>query len=122
MRLQAHKAELIALIDRLLTDETRNLLDDLFTAPGEQNRYRLTLLKKLSQSTKPTRIKECVTDFETLKVLYDQLEQILSVLDLGVAGIRYFAGSVLKSRIFQLKQRSEADRYIHTAAFVTHQC
>ena len=103
--LQARKAELVALMDAHITDDARVLLDDLFTAPEEQNRYRLTLLKKLSQSTKPTRIKEAIADFETLAALYGELNSILSVLDLGVAGIRYYAGSVLKARMFQLQQR-----------------
>ena len=119
--LQARKVELVALMDAHITDDARTLLDDLFTAPEEQNRYRLTLLKKLSQSTKPTRIKEAITDVETLAALHGELDSILSVLDLGVAGIRYYAGSVLKARMFQLQQRSEADRYIHAAAFVAHQ-
>jgi len=119
--LKARKAELVALMDAHITDDARGLLDDLFTAPEEQNRYRLTLLKKLSQSTKPTRIKEAIADFETLAMLHGELDGILSVLDLGVAGIRYYAGSVLKARMFQLQQRSEADRYIHAAAFVAHQ-
>ena len=110
--LQARKAELVALVDAHITAAARDLLDDLFTAPEEQNRYRLTLLKKLSQSTKPTRIREAIADFETLAVLHGELETILSVLDLGVAGIRYYAGSVLKSRMFQLQQRSESDRYM----------
>jgi len=56
--LQARKTELIALIEANITDEARTLLEQLFTAPDDQSRYRLTLLKKLSQSTKPTRIKE----------------------------------------------------------------
>ena len=119
--LQARKAELVALMDAHITDDARSLLDDLFAAPEEHNRYRLTLLKKLSQSTKPTRIKEAITDVETLAALHGELDSILSVLDLGVAGIRYYAGSVLKARMFQLQQRSEADRYIHAAAFVAHQ-
>jgi len=119
--LHERKTELVALMDAHIADEARGLLDGLFTAPEEQNRYRLTLLKKLSQSTRPTRIKEGIADFETLAVLHDQLEGILSILDLGVAGIRYYAGSVLKSRMFQLQQRSEADRYIHATAFVAHQ-
>ena len=119
--LQARKAELVALMDAHLTDEARDLLDDLFTAPEEQNRYRLTLLKKMSQSTKPTRIKEAVTDFETLAGLHGELESILTVLDLGVAGVRYQAGSVLKSDIFQIHRREANDRYIHAAAFVAHQ-
>lgn len=119
--LHERKLELIALMDASITNEARSLLDDLFSTSDDQNRYRLTLLKKLSQSTKPTRIKECIADFETLSMLYCQLEDILSVLDLGSAGIHYYAGSVLKSRMFQLQRRADADRYIHAAAFVAHQ-
>ena len=89
--LQDRKTELVALMDRHLSDDARSLLDDLFTAPDDQNRYRLTLLKKLSQSTRPTRIKEAVADFEILSDLHDQLGSVLSKLDLGTAGIRYFA-------------------------------
>ena len=55
--LHERKAEPVAQMDAHPGDEVRGLSDDLFTAPDEQNRYRLTLLKKLSQSTKPTRIK-----------------------------------------------------------------
>jgi len=36
-------------------------------------------------------------------------------------GIRYYAGSVMKSQIFQIQQRSRADRYIHATAFIAHQ-
>jgi len=68
--LHTRKAELIALMDAHLIDEARNLLDDFFATPDDQNRYRLTLLKKLSQSTKPMRIKEDVADFETMTALY----------------------------------------------------
>lgn len=50
--LHNRKVELIASMDKQLSDHTRNLLDALFTAPDDQNRYKLTLLKKLSQSTR----------------------------------------------------------------------
>ncbi|MCJ8335762.1 MAG: Tn3 family transposase [Epibacterium sp.] len=119
--LHDRKAELIALMDRHLSDDARVLLDDLFSAPGDQNRHRLTLLKKLSQSTSPSRIKEAVTDFETLSELHDRLTPVLAKLDLGTAGIRYFAGSVLRSEIFQMQRRERNDRHIHAAAFVAHQ-
>lgn len=119
--LHGRKSELVALMNRHLSDGTRNLLNDLFTTPDDQNQYRLTLLKKLSQSTKPTRIKEAVADFEVLSDLYDRLAAVLSKLDLGTAGIRYFAGSVLRSEIFQMQRRDQNDRYIHAAAFVAHQ-
>ncbi len=44
--LHERKAELIAMMDSNLTDETRCLLDDLFSSPDDQKHYRLTLLKK----------------------------------------------------------------------------
>ena len=119
--LRARKVELIALMDAHLTDDARALLDELFTTPDDQNRYRLTLLKKLSQSARPTKIKEAIADFETLADLHGQLSDPLSALDLGAAGIRYFAGSVQRSRLFQLKQRTDNDRRIHATAFVAHQ-
>lgn len=119
--LQARKVELIARMEGHLTDDARAFLDELFTTPDDQNRYRLTLLKKLSQSARPLRIKEAIADFETLADLHDQLSSPLSALDLGAAGIRYFAGSVQRSRLFQLKQRTDNDRRIHATAFVAHQ-
>ena len=119
--LQARKAELTEMMNTCLNNEARGLMDTLFTAPDTGNRYRLTLLKKLSQSTKPTRIKEAIADFDMLSALYNQLESTLLALDLGVAGIRYYAGSVLKSKIFQIQRREENDRYIHAAAFIAHQ-
>ncbi|MCM8537230.1 MAG: Tn3 family transposase [Lentisphaeraceae bacterium] len=42
-------------------------------------------------------------------------------LTLPREGIKYFAGSVLKSKIFQLKQRSDSSRYLHILAFISHQ-
>lgn len=119
--LQTQKSNLVALMGSHLGAQARQLLDALFTAPDGQNQYRLTLLKKLSQSTKPSRVKESVADFEALSELYRQLDSILSTLNLGYAGIHYYAGSVIRSRMFQLQQRSEADRYIHATAFIAHQ-
>ena len=119
--LQSHKSNLVTLIDSHLDSQTRCLLDDLFTPSDNQNQYRMTLLKKLSQSTKPSRVKESIADFETLSELNGKLDSILSILDLGYAGIRYYAGSVIRSKIFQLQQRSETDRHIHATAFIAHQ-
>ena len=119
--LQEHKAKLIDLMDTYLNEPTRRLLDNLFATPDDQNQHRLTLLKKLSQSTKPSQVKESIADFETLSELYYKLDMIISTLDLGYEGIRYYAGSVIKSQIFQLHQRSKNDRYIHATAFIAHQ-
>ena len=100
-------------MDAHLSDDARTMLDDLFTTTDDQNRYRLTLLKNLSQSARPTKIKEAITDYETLADLYGQLAGPLSVIELGAAGIQYFAGSVQRSRLIQLQQRTDNDRRIH---------
>ena len=111
--LQARKVELIELMDAHLSDDARTMLDDLFTTTDDQNRYRLTLLKKLSQSARPTKIKEAITDYETLADLYGQLAGPQSAIELGAVGIQYFAGSVQRSRLIQLQQRTDNDRRIH---------
>jgi TnpA family transposase len=124
------KQDLSALIESKLTDETRDILEELFVkTPAEDNtaepskttRYKLTLLKKLSQSTKPTKVKESVDDLVYLSELHMRLTPILSAMNLNHEGIRYYAGSVIKSKIFQLNQRSDEDRYVHVTAFVAHQ-
>lgn len=119
--LQAHKTTLINLMHTYLDEQTRGLLDELFISPDNQIPYRLTLLKKLSQSTRPSKVKETITDYETLSVLYYRLDIILSKIGLSHAGIRYYAGSVLKSELFQIRRREANDRYIHAAAFIAHQ-
>ena len=117
------KKDLTAVIRRELSGEAKLLLDGLFIQETDSSyaRYKLTLLKKLSQSTKPTQIKERASDLLYISELYDNLKPLLPVLDLGYEGIQYFANSVIKSDIFQLNQRSEEDRYVHVVAFITHQ-
>ena len=119
--LQSHKKTLMLRMSNHLTSETSAFLDSLFTQDQEGQSYRLTLLKRLSQSTKPTKVRECVKDFHVIAVLHEKLSDTLDILKLGLVGIHYYAGSVMKSQIFQIQQRSAADRYIHASAFVAHQ-
>jgi len=71
--------ELAAIIERSLTQEVRALLEDLLTqerlvgdtVPGKTSAYKLTLMKKLSQSTKPSKVKERVVDLSLVRGLYD---------------------------------------------------
>ena len=42
-----------------------------------------------------------VLNWRAMAEIHGELDSILSVLDLGVAGIRYHAGSVLKSEVFE---------------------
>ena len=58
--------ELAAIIERSLTQEVRALLENLLTqeplvgdtVPGKISADKLTLMKKLSQSTRPSKVKE----------------------------------------------------------------
>jgi Domain of unknown function (DUF4158) len=126
----ARKAELRAIIDRALTARNREALDELLVqgsaaedepVPTKTAAYKLTLLKKLSQSTRPSKIKETITDLLVVQGLYRDFLPILCALDLNHEGVRYYAHSVIKSEIFQVTRRSSKDRYLHLIAFVTHQ-
>ena len=128
--LQRRKRQLALRIEQLMTVELRDRLDDLFVqaAPaddgaelGRTSRYRLTLLKKLSQSTKTGEIRQRTNDLLHLKEMHDGLVGILSVLGLGREGVSYYAGSAIKSEIFQLARRTDPDRYLHVIAFIAHQ-
>jgi hypothetical protein len=109
---------------------TREALDELLVQesagedepiPAKTAAYKLTLLKKLSQSTKPSKIKETITDLLVVQGLYRDFLPILCALDLNHEGVRYYAHSVIKSEIFQVTRRSGEDRYLHLIAFITHQ-
>lgn len=110
-------------------DATRKVLDDLLTqeplagdtVPGKTSAYKLTLMEKLSQSTKPSKIKERVADLDLLKGLHLQLNWALRALALKPEGIRYYADIVIRSKIFQLIHRNDPDRYLHLLAFIAHQ-
>jgi TnpA family transposase len=124
------KQTLMNMLAHTLSEQTRGLLDGLFVQSPTLNgdpvdsptaAYKLTLLKKLSQSTKPAKIKERVTDLTVVRELHTRLSSILTALALPPDGIRYYANSVLKSEIFQIARRADEDRYLHVVAFITHQ-
>jgi TnpA family transposase len=123
--LKNHKQELILVIENQLTPKTREMLDALLEKEDNQSskiqRYRLTLLKKFHQSTRPKKIKSNVEDLRTLKGLFQSIEALLKALNLTHEGIKYYAHSVIKSEIFQVSRKADEDRYLHLIAFVTHQ-
>jgi Tn3 transposase DDE domain/Domain of unknown function (DUF4158) len=128
--LALRKAQLVERIDTLMTPDLKAALDDLFVQNtpeaeepilGSTNSYRLTLLKRLSQSTRVSAVKQRTVDLATLKSMHDQVLLLLPALGLGWDGVDYFANSVIRSQMFQLMRRKDADRYLHVIAFVAHQ-
>ena len=122
------KQQLVARVEQLLTPELRAALDGLFT-PADTGtrgavpspRARLTLLKRLTQSTGAKDVRGRVANLVEIKAIHDQLRDVLAVLGLGRDGIGHFAGSVIRGRVSQLHQRSDPDRHLHAIAFVAHQ-
>lgn len=124
-----HNRALVATVRHLLTAETQALLDSMMQqqavaagdAPGKTSAYRLTALKKLSQSTKPATVKARVADLEQVEKSFRSLQPLLEGLALSPEALQYYAQSVLRAEIFQLSRRDEKNRYLHLAAFVAHQ-
>jgi TnpA family transposase len=116
-------------VETLLTSETRALLDALLlqeateegSPPGKTVAYKLTSMKKLSQSTKPSKVKERVAELKLVQERFRLLKPVLDHLNLGPDGIQYYAYGVIKAEIFQLTRRAAHERYPHLTAFITHQ-
>ena len=126
--LRRHRGTLAQVVNTNLPPELRELLEallekvDASAEPAPQiQRFKLTLLKKISQSTKPTKIKATLSDWQTLRLLYDDLTPVIAALDLTHDGIRYYAHLVMKSQIFQVSRRTDDDRHLHLVCFIAHQ-
>ena len=117
--------ELGKTVKRYLTDDQRTKLDALLekepTVHDDGWRYRLTFLKRPYQSTQPSKIKANLADLQTLLALYLDVRPVLTALALNHEGIRYYAYSVIKSRIAQVSRRDDEDRYLYLIAFVIYQ-
>lgn len=125
---QRHREKLNQLVEASLPASTRQLLDDLLTKPEADGpnsqrlqRYRLTLLKRVSQSMRVKKIRATVADLQTLRSLFAVIQPMVQSLDLTDDGIRFYAQSVAKSRIFQVARREDEDRYLHLVCFIAHQ-
>ena len=124
--LNNRRQELVSIIDQALPDATRALLDQLLEKAVNENeepinRFRLTLLKRCSQSTKPGKIKESVADLRLIRDLQEAVRPVVDRLGLPHDGISYYANSIIRSDTFDVTRRSEQDRYLHLIAFITHQ-
>jgi TnpA family transposase len=110
--LPTHRALLDALLDKQ---------EALWQPEPQVQRYKLTLLKRFSQSTKPASIKANIEDLRVLRPLYQELAAVVEALDLTPEGVRYYANTVLKAQIFQVARRTEEDRYLYLVCFIIHQ-
>ena len=122
--LQQRKQVLTELVIRAMTDDTLALLDGMFLrddSAASQSPHRLTLLKRLSQSTRPVKIRERLVELAILQELYSKVEPVLSVLNFSSEAVRYFASSVTRMRTTDLRRRAIDDIHVHLITFIAHQ-
>ncbi len=120
-----HKNKLLKIVESNLTKEKKEILDELFDKGlkdgSQKSQYRLTLLKRFTHSLKPGKIAENIKSFDNLNELFLIAEPIIKKLDLNDNGIHYYATTVKKQQIFQIKRRQDNARHLYLLAFITHQ-
>ena len=91
-----HQRDLTAIIETHLSPTQRVLLDalldkqeTLWQPEPHVQRYKLTLLKRFSQSMRPARIKANIEDLRVLRPLYHEVKAVVGALDLTPEGVRY---------------------------------
>ena len=124
--LNRHQRSLSEIIEACLTENQRTNLDTLLekepsNGTEEGWRYRLTLLKKSYQSTRPAKIRANLADLDTVQTLYLDLMPVVQRLNLSYESIRYYAYSVIKAQIPQVSRRADEDRFLHLIAFIVYQ-
>ena len=126
--IRRHKGTLTEAIAAQVPAESRALIEALLAKPEEGTeppphvqRFKLTLLKTISQSTKPAKIAATLDDWHTLQLLHTEFSPIIAALDLTPDGLRYYANAVLKSQVFQVARRVDEDRHLHLLCFIAHQ-
>lgn len=130
------KLYLSRIINESLSAEQKQLLDSLLEkeeipsqinseADSENNKFgfraKLTLLKNPLQSLKPTDIKSNLADWNLLQAIYKQISDVIVKLDLSLETLRYYAGAVIKSELFQISRQKDETRYLHLLAFIASQ-
>lgn len=118
--MKQHQEDLNQTIRQGLTEERKTLIDKLLDKE-DGNRYRLTLLKRFSHSTRPAKIKSNIEDLRLLQELFQTIEPIINSLQLTNEGMKYYAYAAIKFDILQMLRRSNTDRYLYLLAFITHQ-
>ena len=128
--LSLFESTLIKNIDKYLNKKDKEFFDQLFewddkylnsnNEMSKIKRYKLTLLKKINQSTKPFKIKGNIKDFKILQLLFNKLRPFLNKLDLSSEVIQYYSQILIKSQIFQIKRRDK-NKYLILICFIINQ-
>ena len=89
--LKRQEKALAETLSNLLAEKHKQMFDNLLTKSPATQRYQLTLLKKFTQSTRPTKVKENITDLLLLKELFATIGSLLQTVQLTPEGMKYYA-------------------------------
>ena len=112
-----------AILSEQETSRPENLLTQLKSQyPTEQGPYVLSVLKRLNQTTQPSRYQGSVQDFRQVKALFFQLLPVFDRLKVSVDLLHYHARWATKATTFQLQQLTDPYmQYLHLLSFIHHQ-
>ena len=123
-----YEAGIINQINALLDDEKRQILDEFITLPaGEgdlspQNPYLITTLKRPSQDTKVSKIRESVENFKIIADLFKEFENVFSDLAISDSLVNYYASWMIIAEQPQFNAiRNPEKRYLYVLSFITYQ-
>jgi len=129
--LNRFEKDLLDTLSKVITKKTEEHLKELLKKitiidqnanENEDTMYKVTVLKKISQSTKPGKIKTSLTDFEEIKEIFSEINTTIGSLKLSPELIRYYAVWVGKAQTFQLLQFTDKyKQYLYLIAFIAHQ-
>jgi hypothetical protein len=127
--LNIFEANLINIIDQILTVHQKEILDhfmylpvDSSQPPSAKNPYLISQLKNVEQSLAPIKIKESLNEFYQIKNLHDHLSDFYKSDLISNELINYYAIWVLKAKHLQFDSIAETGRKrLYATSFITWQ-
>lgn len=112
---------LISLIEKNLSEDIQKIFDKMLSIDenSSEKTYLLTQLKKSQELMKPTAIRANIADYKYLKVIYKQINPLLTQMDISDEMIHYYAQFVIRSQVFQVSRRE--NKYLMLLCFVAYQ-
>lgn len=114
-------------IESYLEPAHQKLLDTLLERENNDipsatiKRYKWTLLKRISQSTRASKVKENIKDLQTIHEIFYSIQSVVEKMDLSPTIIHYYANWAKKARIFHIVSKSEWKRHLYFLTFIIHQ-
>lgn len=121
-KFHAFEKSVMQTLDDIITPEQQEALNQLILTEGDfYERALLTRLKTITQSMKPTKIKQGMRNFLIIKKLHKELNPIIKKLALSTEATQYYAQWVNKAKITQIAEIVELQkRNLYLVAFIDH--